>query len=435
MLIYKQQLKCVLASLGLLSSTVAISETTVLQETSAALLGSKAVVLSPDAEFTPAKLPAIQFDLALLQQQAKFASAVKAPYQFPSKPVLVLGGSFLSQASYKHLHEAQGAKPGMGLDLLGTTLDAALFVNPWVTAHFSIAYDNAKGGAGKFRHVGEGKVLLNRAAVVVGNLSQSPFYVTAGQFHVPFGKYATNVVGDALTKLLGRTKARALSVGFNPTFHNDHALNVAIFGFNGDTKTTAGSAADLNYGTGVEYGFKQARWSLVGGAGYLANIADSDEMRAEIFKDFQTAPVIKAVPGVNAYLGLTVDQQIKLNAEYVTAIRAFSDNVLTFNSKAAQPAAMHVELAYELPFNYPVSIVGGYGRSWHALSIMAAKYSWFAAVKGTLSDNVTAAFGLKHDIHYSQQDTAQVGVPGGSSVKNGMGGSANTITLQLALSF
>ena len=71
---------------------------------------------------------------------------------------------------------------------------------------------------------------------MLGNFSSQsslqPLYLTAGQFYMPFGRYSSAMVSDPYTKVLGRTLARGIELGY--TQQSTNSFHAEVYGFQGE---------------------------------------------------------------------------------------------------------------------------------------------------------------------------------------------------------
>ena len=82
--------------------------------------------------------------------------------------------------------------------------------------------------------------------------------------------------------------------------------------------------------------------------------------------------------------------QFNLIGEYITTLRSFDMENLSFNDHGAHPAAMHLEVFRTLNFgSKPGSIGVAYGHSWQSLALGIPEQSIFGVI------NVFVAHGLK----------------------------------------
>jgi hypothetical protein len=356
--------------------------------------------------------PGIHHDRALLAQRAQL---------FSTGP-LVLSGQLEAQMGYARYNELFSGQAVHTLNLSGAGLDAAAFISPWTIAHLAVRYDDAPDS--------KSVLSLDRASIILGNFDVSPLYASVGQVFVPFGQYASNMLSSPLTKTLGKTKARALTLGFTQALNTDSHLGLEAFGFKGVSKTQGATDRMLNYGVNVDYSFKQPHWNANLGASYLSNLADSSgiQSKAGFPNDFMLK---KAVPGLDMRGSVNAGPW-GLSTEYVTATQAFSQDALAFNQKGAKPRAWYTEAAYRFNMDgRPVTIAAGYDCSWQALPLKLPKQSYRIGAQTTVFPNTTAGLEFRQDQDYSSADRKGMG----KATTQGTGKTANSVSLQLTVSF
>lgn len=390
--------------------------------------------------------PYVNEDLYLLQQRKQLYNYLhkQLGYPLPTTPIVNLSGKIEAQV----IHGDQFGNFQNGsvtdIDLTGIELDTEILVNNWTTGLIAFVYDNSPPNTSP-RRIDNSNVFLERGFLTFGNLALFPLYGTIGQFYVPFGQYSSGMISDPFTKTLGRTKARAIALGFSKQFDPENNLNLAAFVFRGPTKTSMGNNGLHNYGANIEYIFTKPKWNLDLAASYIRNIADSFGMQRngnsgdDNFRGFATdenTEILSPVSGLDARGTLGVGP-FSLTAEYVAAARSFSVSTLSFgttnNLQGAKPTAFHTEAAYKFNvLDKPSSFTIGYDQSKDALALLLPKKRYSATASTSIWKDTIESIEFRHDIDYSASDVA---IGQGLNPIIGTGKSGNTITLQVGLYF
>lgn len=372
---------------------------------------------------------------------------------------ILLSGLVEGQVFGKNGPGIQGASD---IDLTAVNLDAYIMgPSTWTSAFVEFAYENNIGTeTGAFSsndRMLNSRVYVNKAFVVIGDFTKSPFYMSFGQMFAPFGVYSTTMVSSPLTKILARTWVRPLVVGYKSQSQN--SLLATAYIFNGPSHP--GNNNINNGGINLSYSFKQSKYTAVIGGGVIGNIADSVGMQITgnnnsnppLFGGFG-GPIETFVPGgatnipqdnvmqiatgnenlvhrvpaydINAKFSLGDNWQAI--AEYILASTNFNKQDLQFNEKGAKPQALQLEIIYNIPWiANPTSIGAGYQMSEEALAIGLPAKRYSIAVNTSFWKNTLQALEFRRDINYGKSDTSE-----GSGVEgpSGNGNSANAITLQ-----
>jgi len=359
---------------------------------------------------------------------------------------LLLSGIVEGQALYKD--------PGVGpnssdIDLTSAELDGYILApSHWTSALFSFAYDNDRGtDEGSLNNNSRptnSRLFVNKAFIVLGDFEKSPVYASFGQMYVPFGTYSSNMVSSPLTKLLGRTKERALVLGFQQQGAN--AVYGAGYTFRGDTYV--GSTQRISNG-GFNLGYRFSRGKISGdvGGGMIANLADSQGMQNNgnplpFFGGFGAGSgggfeqISHRIPAVNLRGLLSIGSSIDLLAEYISAVNSFSTSDMTFNSHGAKPQALNVEGAYTFTaFDKPSSVAIGYAKSKDALALGLAAQRYSVVFNTSWWKDTLQSLEVRHDINYAAGNTATGTGAAVTSVINGSGRPDNMVTAQFDLYF
>ncbi len=387
--------------------------------------------------------PYVNEDLYLLQQRKGIYNYLMQNCQPLSKtPVVNLSGKIESQIYHTSHFDNFQNNSATDIDLTGIELDTEILVNQWVTGLIAFVYDNTPPTDMSPRRIDNSRVLLERGFLTIGNLARFPLYATIGQFYIPFGQYSSAMISDPFTKILGRTKTRALTLGFSKQFNEENGLNLSAFIFRGPSRASIDNNGLRNYGANAEYIFTKPKWNLDIAGSYIRNIADSVGMQhngntsLNNFEGFATnnyTEILNPVLGLDARGTLSIEA-FSLTAEYVTASRSFAQSVLSFDGQGAKPETFHTEAAYK--FNVlekPSAIIIGYDQSKDALGLLIPKKRYIATVSTSIWKDTIEILEFRHDIDYSATDVATV--QSGFNPINGTGKSGNTVTLQVGLYF
>lgn len=371
---------------------------------------------------------------------------------------ILLSGIIESQALYRSA--GGGENNSSDIDLTTVNLDAYILgPSNWTSGLVELSYDNNIGTeTGAFSandRIKNSRVFVNKAFVVLGDFQQSPFYASFGQMYVPFGVYSTTMVSSPLTKILGRTQARALVVGYKEQAEN--SLNVSAYIFHGPSYVDDHPNRINNGGINIDYAFRMRKVHADVGAGVIGNIADSQGLQytgnnnnvpplfggfsgpVETFTDPEEDDEVvqvstgseeldHRVPAYDVHALLGIGDNIQVIGELVAAATTFNADDLSFNGEGAQPLAWNIEAVYNIPrFKKPTSISVGYQRSRDALAIGLPEKRISMAINTSYWKNTLQTLEIRHDINYSDDDTSS-----GSEVPGPSGGGhpVNMVTFQ-----
>lgn len=356
--------------------------------------------------------PSVNNDLQLLnirkniitQLRAMGGEITKEPYHSH----LLFSGQVEGSAGYVNI----GGSPSQtNIDLSNVAIDA-FFIGPsdWTMGFVELSYDdNTPIGTpygsqyNSSYTTSNSRVYINKGFVTIGDLAESPFYSTLGQYYVPFGVYSSLMVSDPMTKLLTRTKARAMLLGFEE--RGDNAFYGSAYIFRGDSHPA--SVDKVNNG-GINLGYKFVQNILHGkaGAGVIGNIADSGGM--QIGNNFMAYEQIQhRVPGYNLHANMGIGNHVDLIGEYVGASTQFNPNDMSYNGHGAKPSAVDFEAAYSFTFleDRPSAVGIGYSKSNEALSLAMPLKRYYAVLTTSLWRNTLQAVELRHDQMYAAGNT------------------------------
>lgn len=356
---------------------------------------------------------------------------------------LLLSGIVEAQGVYKDLG---GGPNSSDIDLSNVQLDSyVLGPSSWTSALIAFAYENdigsQTGSISSNSRTKNSRVFVNKAYIIVGDFTKSPFYGSVGQMYVPFGTYGTSMVSSPLTKLIARTKARAINIGYHPL--GDCGLYTSAYIFKGDTHAGSTSRVD-NGGINLGYRMKYGIFSGNFGGGYVANIADSQGMQdtggspSGVFGGFGSSStgnekIVHRVPAYNLRARMEIGDTIDLIGEYVGATTRFNPNDLSFNGRGARPEALHTEAVYTFQtFAHPSSIGAAYGvaRQALALGLPAERYS--VTFNTSLWRNTLQSLEFRRDLNYAASSVATgSGFPGFTA----SGKADNIVTAQFDVYF
>lgn len=400
--------------------------------------------------------PSINEDALLLKMRQNIYQRLDAlgMHHAEEHSHLLLSGFVEGQGIYKDKGIGNSTT---NIDLSAANLDAYILgPSNWTSGLMEFAYDNDlgtnEGSLFNNARTQNSRVFINKAFIIIGDFSKNPFYGSIGQMYVPFGVYSTTMVSSPLTKLLGRTQARALNLGYQQQAVN--SLYGAIYMFKGDSHGS-GTGKVNNGGLNLGYRMKTGPFSEDFGGGVIANIADSqlmqntDNQSSGLFGGFgatgtcmtaagATVPcgnekIVHRVPAYNLRGKFSIGSAVDVIAEYITVSTKFNPNDLMINSSGARPTAFHGEAIYSFEaFAHPTSIGAAYDMSRDALALGLPAKRYSLALNTSIWRNTLESFEIRHDIDYSGNVTSAGSTATGPQ---GTGRSDNVVTAQIDLYF
>nr|WP_285896429.1 LbtU family siderophore porin [Coxiella-like endosymbiont of Rhipicephalus sanguineus] len=243
--------------------------------------------------------PTVREDARILLNQYKLeqeCSEMGIPT--PPLPRVIFSGKLEGQLAYGSTYA--GLRTA-NINFSGAELDTYIQGNLWVSGYMALDYDPDELVDGS-------RVFMNRAFVTIGNLSQFPFYTSIGQVYVAFGRYNSLMISSPVTLGLGRTRARALTVGYQT---DKNALHAEVYGYQELTNNLSRSNQNNQWGTDIGYEFNNGgRVSGEVGASLISNLADSQGMQATVFLHDET--LHHTAQAINFYGSLAINPVVSL---------------------------------------------------------------------------------------------------------------------------
>jgi hypothetical protein len=379
-------------------------------------------------------ISSINQDVRLMAQRMLLYKHLSADgYNLPETPIIALSGSLVPYGMITW--PMNGGQTG-DFDLGSAELDIAIALNEWVEGFIGISYDSAPPFTGMVQRVSNSNFRLGKGFVNVGNLDKTPFYMTAGQIYVPFGRYSSSMISSPFPLAMARTKTRVFQLGYRQ--HVNHGLFAAAYGFKSDT--TYGNSANGGVNLGYDLLSDKVRGQF--GVSYINNIADAEGMQntgggTGDFLGFGATTANENVRktaafDVNAYVLIG---NYGLTAEWVTATDDFRVEDLSYNLQGAKPQAGNFEISYSFTgASKPTSIAVGYGFTRQALALGLPKQRFSGVLNVSWWRDTVQSLEYRHDIDYGSNNTAG-GRGTGVSAMTGTGHNSDTITAQFGLYF
>lgn len=389
--------------------------------------------------------PTVNEDLDLLKRRAtENAYLISQGLSLPNTPRLVLSGQVAAKTWWQS--NFTGASTS-DIDLDSAELDVFAQVSNWVNGFMAINFDNNVGTINYRENAGsrlnDSNIKLDRGFITIGDISRSPFYGSAGQMIVPFGRYNSSMIVDPMTHL-GKTKARAISASFAPLSWGTVTPYASAFVYNGDSKYgNSGIVKEGGGDAGINFKKGKANGNL--GASYIRNLADSLNMQDNssstenqfqgFSKNSASEQIHHAVGGVDLYGNIGYGP-FNLLGEYLTALQEFTEQDMSFNSHGAKIQALNVEGSYTFfVFKLPSSFTLGYGRSFQALALLYPEQRYDAAFIISPLRDTSLELEYQHNLDYAKTDTANGAVQDGNAAFNGTGSTDNVITAKFSVYF
>lgn len=383
-------------------------------------------------------ISSINRDLRLMQQRRQLYRAYRAiGYSVPNTPIVALSGKAEPIGTIGEF-SAQNITHSWGLG--SAELDAAASINEKVQAYISLAYaplPDLSGPAISNSTIGLGMAFIN-----IGDLEKTPYYFTAGQIFVPFGRYSSLMVSAPLTMIMSRTKARPFILGYKSQY--DSGPFAAVYAFDGDTTQGDSGVGGLNLG----YIITEAHSVTEIGASVISSIENAGGMQVNgstppnaNFGGFSSITngneAIKQIPAFDMHGNFRFDRYI-LTAEWVTATRAFRPQDLSYNGVGAQPQAGQLEAAVTFrTFDVPASFAVGYQWSRESLALKLPEQRIAGVLSFSFWKDTIESIEYRHDIDYRQNQFANGAAPVGMVNSNtlGTGKSSDMVLAQIGVYF
>lgn len=382
-------------------------------------------------------ISSINRDIRLMQQRRRLYEAYSSiGYPTPPTPIIALSGKAEPIALFNSPFRGNVSTD---LNLGSNELDVAAALNSNVEAYISIAYDDSPPEIGP--RIDNSSFDLNLGFVNIGNLDKTPFYFTAGQLYVPFGRYASTMISAPLTMTLSRTRTRPFILGYKS--QEDTGPFAAVYIYKSDTSYGRSGVGGVNWG----YNYRIGNFSGEIGASYISSIADAAGMQntgsipGTTFGGFGSFyngnELVRKTQAVDVHGNIAFDR-FNLAAEWVGATQPFRVQDLSFDGRGAKPQALQTELGITFrAFNRPSSIGLGYQWSKEALALNLPQQRFLGIFNISIWKDTVESIEYRHDLDYGLYQFANGAAPiGGFNYDTiGTGRSADTVSLQIGVYF
>ncbi|ASQ44688.1 FlxA-like family protein [Legionella clemsonensis] len=383
-------------------------------------------------------ISSINRDIRLMEQRRRVYRAYEQiGYPIPNIPIIALSGKAepVADITRPYIGDTTG-----DINLGSSELDMAALLNDKVEAFMSIAYDDTPPAIGGTR-VENSTFFLNQGFVNIGNLDLTPYYFTAGQLYVPFGRYSSSMVSSPLPLRLARTKSRPFIFGYKS--QTTSGPFAALYGFRSDTTDGHSGVGGVNAGYAIHYGNTNGEI----GASYIGSIADSAGMQdtgsapGTTFGGFGSptngSEAVHKVPGVGVHGTISIDRY-NFTAEWVAAAEAFRPQDLSFNGHGARPQAGQLEAGVTfMAFNKPASFALGYQWTQQALALNLPQHRIAGVFNISIWKDTVESLEYRHDIDYNRNQFANGIAPPGAVNLNtvGTGQASDSVVAQIGVYF
>lgn len=382
-------------------------------------------------------ISSINRDIRLMQQRRRMYRAYQSiGYPVPEMPIIAISGK--SEPVGVVNSPFRGNTSG-DITLGSSELDVAAALNRNVEAYISIAYDETPPEVGP--RINNSVFNLNMGFVNIGNLDNSPYYFTAGQVYVPFGRYSTSMISSPLTLNLARTKTRPFILGYKS--QEDTGPFAAIYIYRSDT--TLGKSGVGGVNLGYNYQYQEINGEI--GTSYISSINDAAGMQSTganlgtTFGGFGSFTngneAVRKTQAIDVHGNVAYDR-FNIAAEWVGAIQRFRPQDLSFNGRGAKPQAVQTEFGMTFrAFNRPSSIGAGYQWSKDALALNLPQHRFIGVFNISIWKDTVESLEYRHDVDYNLNQFANGAAPPGSvnATSFGTGRAADTVSAQIGVYF
>lgn len=385
-------------------------------------------------------ISSINRDIRLMQQRRRMYRAYEQiGYPIPMRPIIALSGKSEPIGTISNPFRASSADADLTLG--SSELDIAAALNQNVEAYIAIAYDESPPAIGP--RINNSAFNLNMGFVNIGNLDKTPFYFTAGQLYVPFGRYSSAMISSPMTMSVARTKTRPFILGYKS--QDVTGPFAAVYIYKSDTILGKSGVGGVNLG----YIFAQPSNDINGelGMGFISSAADAAGMQSTAsvagttfggFGSFTNGnEAVRKTPALNIHGNLGIDRY-NFTAEWVGTTERFRQQDLSFNGVGASPQAIQTEIGMTFrAFNRPSSIGVGYQWSKDALALNLPQQRFVGVFNISIWKDTVESLEYRHDIDYAVGQYGNGAAPAGfiNLPTLGTGRSADTVSAQIGVYF
>lgn len=382
-------------------------------------------------------ISSINRDIRLMQQRRRLYQAYQSiGYPIPQMPIIALSGK---SEPVGVINSPYQGNTSADFTLGSSEIDIAAALNKNVEAYIAIAYDESPPSVGP--RINNSAFNLNMGFVNIGNLETTPFYFTAGQLYVPFGRYSSSMISAPLPLNMARTKTRPFILGYKS--QEDTGPFAAIYAYRSDTTLGSAGVGGANLGYVFSYGSDTGEI----GASYISSMNDAAGMQSTgsvvntTFGGFGSFTngneQVRKTQAMDVHANLGYDR-FNFAAEWVGAIEDFRAQDLSYNGRPARPQAIQTEIDMTFrAFNRPSSIGIGYQWSQEALALNLPQQRIIGVFNISIWKDTVESLEYRHDIDYKINSFANGAAPiGGANINTiGTGKSSDTVSAQIGVYF
>lgn len=384
-------------------------------------------------------ISSINRDIRLMQQRRNLYRAYeKEGYSAPNMPILMFSGKAEPMGYFGH-HGSNNQNSG-DWTFASSELDLAAFLNDKVEGYMSIAYNQAPPPGGGQR-VANSLFGLNMGFINIGDLDESPFYLTAGQLFVPFGRYSTGMVSAPLTMIFSRTRTRPVILGYKS--QSDTGPFAAAYGYRSDTNLGNHAVGGLNWG----YIANHRDFTGEVGVSVISSVDDASGMQytgsvpGTTFAGFASAlngsENVQKTPVGGAHMTVSFDRY-NLTGEWITNLKSFRKQDLSYNGHGVLASAGQIEGGVTfMSFNRPAGFYLGYQWTNELLALNLPKNRFITTYNISIWKDTVESIEYRHDMDYGTNDFANGASQAGMVNQNtiGTGSTYDMISLQIGVYF
>jgi hypothetical protein len=356
----------------------------------------------------------------VLLAQLCFIKVGQASYTLPNKH----GGSYDSltisaHAFFNVTHSGiQGERYLLNQQFTNVKIYSDIRYTEWSRIHGLLIYNSAPSPLYP-------RFYMDEIFLELKKTSLTKWFTVGGKQWVPFGNYKNDLIYKPLTKALGQTNEYAVLVGYDDFYYSKLAF------FRPETRIQS-SSLPLYYTIAIGMHDKKQDHAYDIGASYLYSLAESSLFQYNKgFGGYLNQNIQSHVPGIATYTNLRY-KKFTTYLTYVSAIKTFHANELSYQGNPAMPTAFSIQSGYEVTVkNIPSKVIGFYDRTFQALALRLPEQRLGVGLNVYPSKYLDLQFQYAKDYNYG---TGVVASGLGKQIK-GRSTPTNTLALQVVINF